>query len=229
MNIGLGLFIGISIAFWIAIIRSSRELQELDQRPSYNNITPAPNVPHQAAREGGQAGKETKVIYASRAPINNFRKLIIIVVCLVSIVIGVALSIEGLDDIGFLIGTSAGLLVFSSPIIGVSAYFASRANDAIRTKTVYLEFHAEGMICHSRVCGPVQEILWTDITEFTPILPALGAACSIQIEHKTRDKTKIAQSRYLVNIAAIELAQFVSLLERYTGLETKLPHSVYEI
>jgi len=229
MNSGLGLFIGICIAFFIAIIRSSRELQELDRRPSINNKVAVKSTPHQATSKDEQKDRGGKIIYASRSPIHNFRKLVVFVICFISIVVGLTLSMVGLDDIGFLVGITAGLLVFLSPIIGVSAYHASRANDAIRTKAAYLEFHNRGLICHSRVCGPVQEILWADITEFTPILPVLGSACSIQIEHKIRDKTKIAQSRYLVNIAAIELAQFVSVLEQHTGIETKLPHSIYEI
>ena len=225
MNSFMGMLIGFLIVGFMGIVRSSRELQELERRPSMKNKAPGNILSYQALTKDEQQEKGSKTIYASRSPINSFRKVGIVIMSFVAIMVAIAFSMEGFDDLGFLVAAGAVTFLILSPLLGISAYYASLARDAKSSKRAYLEFNNEGMICHSRLCGPVQEILWDDITEFTPIFPALSVGCLIQIEHRIRDENQIAHSRYLVNVVAIELAQFVSLLEFYTGLETKLPDS----
>jgi len=220
----LGLLMGACIAFFIGIVRSSREYHELERRPSLNDEAIVKTTIQESPAKD-RPEQDRKVIYASRLPINSFRKVCTVTLCVVLSVVGIAVSMEGFDDLGFLLVAGAVPLLFLSPIIGVLAYNASSASAAIRSKQPFLEFHNKGMICHSKSCGPVQEILWADVTKFIPVLPALGEACSVQIEHRVRGETKIVQSRYMINVVDIELAQFVSLLELNTGLTTNLPRS----
>ena len=221
----LGLLIGTCIAICIRTVRSSREYHDLERRPPIKDSSAFNVITRDSASKGRQQNRNTKIIYASRSPINSFRKAGIVSICCVTIMVGLAFSMEGFDDLGFLVAAGVGTLLVFSPILAGSAYSSSIARNAISSKRPYMEFHDNGMICHSRLCGPVQEILWSDIIKFTPLLPALGTSCSIQIEHKVRGETKIVQSRYMVNVVDIELAQFVSLIESHTDLETRLPDS----
>lgn len=223
MNSFIGLLVGTCIAFCINMVRSSREYHDSERQPSIKDSSDVNFVTFESASKRIQQNKDAKIIYASRLPINRLRKVGIITICFVTMTVGLAFIMEGFDDLGFLIAVGVGALLMSSPILAGSAYSASVAKDAINSKRAYLEIHDDGIICHSRLCGPVLEILWTDIINFTPILPALGTSCSIQIEHRVRGETKIVESRYFVNVIDINLAQFVSLLEFHTGLETQLP------
>ena len=221
MNSLFGMLIGAIIVFFIGIGRSSREYHDIEQRPNLKDSSDVGIVTFKSASEESSQNKGAKLIYASRAPINSFRKVGIVSICCVTIVVGLAFSMGGFNDLGFPIAVGAGTLLVFSPILAGSAYYASLARGAIASKRPYLEFHDDRIVCHSKLCGPIQEILWTDIIEFSPIFPAFGAPCSIQIEHRVRGEIEIVQSRYMVSLLDIELGQFVSLLEVHTGLEMR--------
>lgn len=225
MNSLFGMLIGAIIVFFIGIVRSSREYHELEQRPTIKDSSKVSTITFESTSEERSKNKGAKFIYASRAPINSFRQTSVITLCFVTIMVGLAVLMGGFNDLGFLIAVGAGTLLVFSPILGVSAYYASIAKDAIASKRSYFEFHDDGIICHSKLCGPVQEILWTEIVKFSPIFPRLGTPCSIQIEHRVRGETEIVQSHYMVNLLDIELGKFVSLLEYYTGQKTRQPDS----
>ena len=225
MNSLFGMLIGTCIVFFIGIVRSSREYHDLERRPTIKDSYDASIVTFKSTSEERPQNRNAKLIYASQSPIKSFRKVSIVTICFVTIMVGLAISVAGFDSFGFLIAAGVGTLLVFSPILAGSAYNASIARHAISSKKPYLELHEEGIICHSILCGPVQEILWIDIIKFTPVFPAIGTAYSIQMEHRVRGETKIVESRYMVNIVDIELAQLVSLLEYYSGLNMRLPGS----
>jgi hypothetical protein len=124
-------------------------------------------------------------------------------------------------DIGFILLIGAGLCAILSPLIGVVIYTGWRQRKAIRARKPVLEFTPEGLTCQSEICGAVQTILWPDVIRFAPVLPTIGLAVSVDIEHRAANGRGGRISSYSVNTVDLELVRFIELLELYTGLEAE--------
>lgn len=219
MNSIFGILIGLGIAFLFGIGRASEDLAALEARKPLQDE----DVSQDDCVTEQKEDKITQYVYPNPQPIKIFKRAFIIMAGLFICVIGIGIYIDGPNDMELTLVIAVCVLGLFSPFIFTLGYNAYNIKEALVAKQPYLEFHKRGMVCHSVVCGPKQEILWVNITGFTPILPVLMLSRDIIIEHIAEDTGKALVSRYQVNMVGIELAHFIALLEYYTGLPSKDP------